>query len=124
MSIKIPGVDKVRRMIGMERKRSLTSIIDLAGNHVSEGSLLFWLSKHLIVTVTQVSPGGLVLPNGQITKGEMVIEARLPFDTANPLLALGDFVCMLDPQAITEKMVKQAQEKELEDSPLITEATQ
>lgn len=98
MSIKLPGADKVRSLIGMERKRSPTILTDLGGNLIHEGQFLFWLSKHLYVTVTQINPGGLATPDGQVTKGLMVLEIQLPFDASNKAIGLADFLLTQDPR--------------------------
>ena len=77
-------------------------IKDLLGNSISEGSLVWWLSKALPLRVTKITPGGLSLADrGETTLARITLEISLP---VQPLPGgeepqFTDFLCTMNPDA-------------------------
>jgi hypothetical protein len=81
---------------------------DLIGNTISEGSLVWWLSKQLPLKVTKINTGGLSIAG----RGKEVTPARITLEIEIPVQQLAngeepqftDFLCTMNPDA--EKLIE------------------
>lgn len=86
---------------------------DLLGSVISPGSLLWWLPKGIPIHVARIEepPKLLTLDrNTPPARAKLVLEIVIPIDllTEGAETQLGDFLCIVDPQAeaAIEKMLE------------------
>lgn len=80
---------------------------DLLGNRITEGSLVWWLSKGIPMKVTKIMPGGLsVGDSNERTPPRITFEISIP---VHPMPRdeepqFTDFLCAMNPDA--EKIIE------------------
>lgn len=84
---------------------------DLLGNVITEGSLVWWLSKSVPLKVTHITPGGLSTGRGkEVTAGRITLEISIPVQPTDDgsESQFTDFLCTLNPDAeeIISKMLE------------------
>jgi hypothetical protein len=77
----------------------MSSILDVLGNSLKEGDLLFWVKTGLTCRIREIHTGGISLMGSkQLSPGRIVVEITFPFEPKpGQNIAFGDLMKVFDP---------------------------